>query len=77
MVIQSQYHYEVNAISVGILSESAMVDVKLQVGGPYPKCPRCEKGSLVPSFITEGGGDSIIIWRCTNCNYRVTPTGLP
>jgi len=35
------------------------------LGGPYPKCPKCDKGDLVPIVIDESG---YITWRCTNPN---------
>jgi len=34
----------------------------ITLGGPYPKCPVCEKGSLVPTHISE----DYIMWKCTN-----------
>jgi hypothetical protein len=27
----------------------------ITLGGPYPKCPVCEKGNLVPAHISEDG----------------------
>jgi hypothetical protein len=33
------------------------------LGGPYPKCPVCGIGNLVPIHIGEDGH---IMWKCTN-----------
>jgi len=40
----------------------------ITLGGPYPKCPVCERGNLVPTSISE---DGFITWDCTNprCKY--------
>ena len=37
------------------------------IGGPYPTCPKCPKGTLVPTDINDG----MITWSCTNCDNKV------
>ena len=39
----------------------------VSLGGPYPKCPKCQKGELVPTMIYEGS----ISWSCTNCGHAI------
>ena len=41
--------------------------VGVSIGGPYPTCPKCSKGNLVPTSI----GDGMITWTCTLCGYEV------
>lgn len=34
----------------------------------FPKCPKCDKGNLVPF---SRGQDIFEIWKCTNCAYTI------
>lgn len=51
--------------------EGSMKNISISVGGPYPACPKCRKGNLVPILITDEDGDTGIDWECTNCGHRV------
>jgi len=48
-----------------------MEETSISIGGPYPSCPKCGKGNLVPILITDENGDTGIDWECTNCGHRV------
>ncbi len=50
---------------------STMKEMSISIGGPYPTCPKCGKGNLVPILITDEDGDTGIDWECTNCGHRV------
>jgi len=36
--------------------------------GIFPKCPKCEKGDLLPF---SRGHDIFELWKCSNCGYVV------
>ena len=35
----------------------------------FPKCPKCDKGELVPFSFKE---DVFEKWKCIDCGYEVT-----
>jgi len=54
----------------------AMSERKFEIKGPYPPCPKCQEGILIPVKIEEDGA---IIWRCSRssllegCIYEISP----
>ncbi len=49
-------------------SNKMAVEVKMDCNCMFPKCPKCEKGTLVPFSFKE---DVFEKWKCTECEFEL------